>query len=107
MHRLTYAEHNLFFKSRRLTHTCSNRNCFNPDHVTILRNSGHSSGSNNPNAKINKDIAREIYLANGTQKEFLPEKVIKLLSNNKSTVFRTFMLLLSDYLKQQIKTHLT
>jgi hypothetical protein len=69
LHRLAYAEHNTFLKVRRLTHTCGNRNCFNPNHVTILRASGNTSGSNNPNAKINEDIAREIYLAEGTQKD--------------------------------------
>lgn len=69
LHRLAYAEHTLFFRASRLTHTCGNGNCFNHAHITLLKDSGYTSGSNNPNAKITEDTARAIYLAEGTQKE--------------------------------------
>lgn len=69
LHRLAYAENNVLFKAHRLTHTCGNRNCFNPVHIIELKNSNKRSGSDNPNAKINEETARAIYLAKGTQSQ--------------------------------------
>jgi hypothetical protein len=66
LHRMAYEEQypQTLHTGRRLTHTCGNKNCINAEHMKLLHNE-----ETNGNAKINADIAKAIYTAEGTYEE--------------------------------------
>ena len=60
-HRFAYEPHGPIPEGMHVVHTCGNRRCVRPEHLVLGKSAGaHASGEASPNAKLTKDLTREI-----------------------------------------------
>lgn len=99
-HRLMYElKYGKIPKGMFACHTCDNKSCCNPDHIFIGTNSDNirdaiMKNRINYGKKLNSQLVREIYLANGTLNQIATQynisfQMVSLIKNRKTWINAT------------------